>query len=73
MLTVQAHDGALRGELDQGGVANEIGLAFYRDEYVLVELDPDAPPASVRANFVRDADGRVVWFSYTGRLYARQA
>ena len=72
MLTVQGNDGALRGELEQGGVANEIGLTFYRDEYVLVDQDPDAPPASFRANFVRDADGRVAWFSYSGRLYARQ-
>ena len=72
VLTVQGHNGALRGELEQGGVASEIGLTFYRDEYVLVAQDADAPPASFRANFVRDADGRVGWFSYSGRLYARQ-
>jgi CubicO group peptidase (beta-lactamase class C family) len=72
VLTVQGSDGALRGALEQGGVARDIALTFYRDEYVLVALDPDAPPASFRANFVRDADGRVAWFSYGGRLYARQ-
>ena len=51
---------------------SEIGLAFYRDEYVLVEQDGSASPGSYRANFVRDADGRVAWLSYGGRLYARQ-
>ena len=37
MLTVQADDGALRGELAAGGGVSDIGLTFYRDEYVLVE------------------------------------
>jgi CubicO group peptidase (beta-lactamase class C family) len=72
VLTVQGNDGALEGELGAGGVTSPIGLTFYRDEYVLVELHGDAPPASMRANFVRDPDGRVAWFSYSGRLYERQ-
>jgi hypothetical protein len=72
MLTVQADDGALRGELSLGGVVSEIGLAFYRDEYVLVEQGGSTPPGSYRTNFVRDADGGVAWLSYGGRLYARQ-
>jgi hypothetical protein len=72
VLSVQGNDGALRGTLEQEGVASPIGLTFYRDEYVLVEQDASAPPGSFRANFVRDADGRVAWFSYSGRLYARE-
>ena len=72
MLTVQADDGALRGELALGGAVSEIGLTFYRDEYVLVEQGGSTPPGSYRANFVRDADGRVAWLSYGGRLYVRQ-
>ena len=55
-----------------GGGVTEMDLVFYRDEYVLVEQDDGASPGSRRANFVRDADGRVAWFSYGGRLYARQ-
>jgi CubicO group peptidase (beta-lactamase class C family) len=72
MLTVQGHAGALRGQLAIGDAASEIGLTFYRDEYVLVEQGDDAPAGSVRANFVRDADGHVASFSYGGRLYLRQ-
>jgi CubicO group peptidase (beta-lactamase class C family) len=72
VLSVQGNDGALRGTLEQEGVASPIGLTFYRDEHVLVEQDDSAPPGSYRANFVRDADGRVAWFSLSGRLYARE-
>ena len=72
VLTIQEDDGALRGELAVGGAVSEIGLMFYRDEYVLVEQDDSTPPGSYRANFVRDADGRVAWLSYGGRLYARE-
>jgi hypothetical protein len=72
LLTVQANDGALRGELADSNGVSEMGLAFYRDEYVLVERDGSDPPGSYRANFVRDADGRVAWWSYGGRLYARE-
>ncbi len=72
VLTIQQDDGALRGELALGGAVSEIGLTFYRDEYVLVEQDDSTPPGSYRANFVRDADGRVAFLSYGGRLYARE-
>jgi len=72
VLTVRGKDGRLEGELALGSAASPIALTFYRDEYVLVDLDDDAPPGSMRANFVRDADGRVAWFSYSGRLYQRQ-
>lgn len=73
IVSVQADDGALRGDLAVGGAVSEIGLTFYRDEYVLVERNSDDPPGSYRANFVRDVDGRVAWLSYGGRLYAHQA
>lgn len=72
VLMVYADDGALRGELALGGVSSEIGLTFYRDDYVLVERNGGDPPGSYRANFVRDADGGVAWLSFGGRLYARQ-
>ena len=70
-LSVRGVDGALRGEVEQAGAVSDIGLAFYRDEYVLVERD-GGPPGSYRANFVRDSESRVAWLSYGGRLYARQ-
>jgi hypothetical protein len=47
-------------------------LQFYRGEYVVVLGDDLGLPGSVRANFVRGADGRVAWFSSHGRLYARR-
>jgi CubicO group peptidase (beta-lactamase class C family) len=72
VLTIQEDDGALRGEVELGGAVSEIGLTFYRDEYVLVEQDSSQPPGSYRANFVRDAGGHVAWLSYGGRLYGRQ-
>jgi hypothetical protein len=73
VLTVQGQDGALQGELAIGDLASDIGLTFYRDDYVLVDQGDDAPTGSVRANFVRDAGGHVTGFSYGGRLYLRQS
>ncbi len=70
LLTLQANGGALRGERSIGAESAELELTFYRDEYVLVGQG-SMPPGSYRANFVRDADGRVAWLSYGGRLYAR--
>jgi CubicO group peptidase (beta-lactamase class C family) len=71
-IALQGADGGLRGQIEQDGTGSQIGLTFYRDEYVLVESASSGPPGSYRANFVRDADGRVAWLSYGGRLYARQ-
>ena len=73
VFTFQGDDGGLRGEMAVGGSVTEMDLVFYRDEYVLVEQDDGASPGSRRANFVRDAEGRVAWFSSSGRLYGRQA
>jgi hypothetical protein len=73
VLTVQGDDGALRGEFADSTGVSDIALTFYRDEYVFVERRSSDPPGSYRANFVRDTDGRVAWWSYGGRLYARQA
>jgi CubicO group peptidase (beta-lactamase class C family) len=72
VLTVQGNDGVLSGELALGDAVSDIDLTFYRDEYVLVEHDKSQPPGSYRANFVRDADGRVAWLSYGGRMYGRE-
>ena len=41
-------------------------LDFYKDDYVVVE------GPGMRANFLRDASGRVAWFRVGGRLYTRQ-
>lgn len=73
VLSLQGDSGALAGELAVGNAASDIGLTFYRDEYVLVDQGENAPTGSVRANFVRDADGHVTGFSFGGRLYVRQA
>ncbi len=54
-----------------GDVAQEFGLAFYRDNYV-VGIDDEGQPGLMRANFVPGPDGRIAWFSLNGRLYTRQ-
>ena len=46
----------------------ESRLAFYRDDFVLV-LDATGQPVGTRADFVRDANGRVAWLRLGGRLY----
>jgi hypothetical protein len=46
----------------------EFRLAFYRDDYVLV-LATTGQPVGVRADFVRDADGRVAWLRFSARLH----
>jgi CubicO group peptidase (beta-lactamase class C family) len=46
-----------------------VRLAFYADDRV-VALDPPVP--GVRAEFVRDPDGRVAWFRWGSRIHARQ-
>jgi hypothetical protein len=46
----------------------EFRLAFYRDDFVLV-LDATGQPTGNRSNFVRDAQGRVEWLRFHGRLY----
>jgi CubicO group peptidase (beta-lactamase class C family) len=45
VLTVQGKDGALSGEVALGDAVSDIGLTFYRDEYVLVERDGSGPGA----------------------------
>jgi CubicO group peptidase (beta-lactamase class C family) len=40
-------------------------LTFYADDYVIVESN------ALRANFLRDDSGAVVWLRYSGRLYRR--
>jgi CubicO group peptidase (beta-lactamase class C family) len=50
--------------------ADEVRMAFYRDNYVLV-YDENGEPFA-RANFVRGRNGRVEWFRFGGRLYRHQ-
>jgi len=71
-MSLQASDGALRSQIEVEGQTADQRLEFYRGEYVLVMSDQGEPPGSVRANFVRDRDGRVAWFSSGGRLFAHQ-
>jgi hypothetical protein len=48
----------------------EVLLAFYRDDYVLV-YDESGEPA-FRANFLRGHNGSVEWLRFGGRLYRHQ-
>jgi CubicO group peptidase (beta-lactamase class C family) len=48
----------------------EIRMAFYRHDYVIVYDESGEPFA--RANFVRGHNGRVEWFRFGGRLYRYQ-
>jgi CubicO group peptidase (beta-lactamase class C family) len=72
---------ALRGDQGQlhatqtesdSDTVREFGLAFYRDDYVLV-LATTRQPVGLRADFVRDADGRVAWLRFSGRLHQHVA
>ena len=71
-IKLSAADGRLRVQMIAGEVAQEFGLAFYRDNYV-VGVDDEGQPGLMRANFVPGPDGRIAWFSLNGRLYARQS
>jgi hypothetical protein len=48
----------------------EVPLAFYRKNYVLV-LDETGEPFA-RANFVRGPNGGIKWLRFGGRLYRHQ-
>jgi hypothetical protein len=63
-IDLSAADGGLRvaGDL-------ELALAFYSDDFVLTT---DHEGQVKRSDFVRAADGRVVWFRDGGRMFARQ-
>ena len=43
-----------------------------KNDYVLL-VDGETHPLGPRANFVRDATGRVAWLRYGGRLSQRLA
>jgi hypothetical protein len=49
----------------------ELGLAFYREDYVLI-YDESGEPTGIRANFLRGTDGGVEWLRFGGRLYRHQ-
>jgi len=70
-IKLSAADGQLRAQMIAGEGAQEFGLAFYRDNYV-VGIDDEGQPGLMRANFVPGPDGRIAWFSLGGRLYTRQ-
>ena len=43
-------------------------LAFYRKDFALV-LDDSGRPQGARCNFVRDAQGRIIWWLFQAALY----
>jgi hypothetical protein len=59
-----------QGQLHVTGDA-ELGLVFYRKDYVLV-LDGTGHPTGARANFLRDGHGRVTWLRLSGRPHRRE-
>lgn len=70
---LNADAGQLRmsGQLGMSAAGSqELGLGFYRDDYVLVR-DPGGKVDGFRGNFERDAQGRVAWLRLHGRLYER--
>ena len=58
------------GRLKVVGPIAAAAFAFYRDDYLL-EFDADGKPDGGRSNFIRDADGKVVWLRSHGRLLKR--
>ncbi len=64
-------DGGLRARTMAGDSTQESDFAYYRDNYV-VALYSDGRPSAGRGNFVPGPDDRIAWFSYNGRLHARQ-
>jgi len=57
--------------LRQDGIT-AFALAFYRRDHVVV-LDETGQRAGLRADFIRGADGRVVWLRLGGTLYRHVA
>ena len=70
-IELSAGDARLRARIMAGDSTQEVDFAFYRDNYV-VALYPDGRPSPGRGNFVPGPDDRIAWFSYNGRLHARQ-
>jgi CubicO group peptidase (beta-lactamase class C family) len=70
-MTAAGRDGQLRWS-GEGGPESTQTLTFYRDDHVLVAGQDLGPPGAIRANFVRGHDGRIVWYSFGGRLHRRQ-
>ena len=58
-------------ETEYNSPTQKFSLAFYRDDYVLV-YDESGEPNFSRANFIRGADGGVLWLRFRGRLFRHQ-
>jgi len=72
-FSMHVSDGALQAQgRDASGRVLDLGLEFYRGEYVVLVSDLYRPLGSFRANFVRGTDDQVAAFSFGGRLYTRQ-
>jgi CubicO group peptidase (beta-lactamase class C family) len=72
LIELRGDQGQLHGTqtTSDSDTVEEFGLAFYRDDYVLV-LDATGHPDGPRSDFVRDADGHVAWLRHHGRLNQR--
>jgi CubicO group peptidase (beta-lactamase class C family) len=67
LIELRGDQGQLHRTVMAGDTVEEFGLAFYRDDYVLV-LDATGQPVGTRADFLRDADGGVAWLRRGARL-----
>jgi hypothetical protein len=56
-------DGGLKMTEGTGNDSTTRMLTFYKEDYVLLDN------IGLRANFLRDADGRVAWLRFGGRLF----
>src|SRR3954467_7992794 len=61
VMQLNAADGGLQ-MIEQHSGGTTTALTFYKDDYVLVG------DTGLRADFLRDADGRVTWLRLGGRL-----
>ena len=72
IVELSAQDGRLKMKLGESADADTHQLAFYKDEFVAV-YNADGTPTHARANFLRDAQGKVQWLRYGGRLFKHAA
>jgi len=64
-------NGRLQGTQTIQGSSFDLGVAFYRQDYVL-DLNAQGQPTGTRSDFVRGSDGGVAWFRSHGRLFAHK-
>jgi CubicO group peptidase (beta-lactamase class C family) len=70
-VELRGKDGRLEMILGEGPDAATKVLTFYKDDFVFVS-ESDGTPDYARCDFVRDAQGKVQWLRFGGRLFRRQ-